>query len=185
VGWLLLAALFTMWAAFLLPGWRRSPGQSVKDFERNMDLLADTEGQGRWIITPRKGMTFIGPRARAQVRARERRRRILIVLAECLTLTTLIGLVPPLRAMWYVSGVLFVLLVAYVWLLLWMKARDARPRAPGRARSTATAESRRPRHGHAARAIGRKRPAKTMPVYGGEDARVVVRPVSQAGAARS
>jgi hypothetical protein len=105
---LLLAALGIMWAAFLLPTWRRYPGNTVKDFERNMDLLAETEGsgQGRWIVTPRKGMTFVGPKARAQARARERRRRILVVLIESIVLTGLIGMVPPLRAMWYATAVL-------------------------------------------------------------------------------
>ncbi|HEY7660113.1 MAG TPA: hypothetical protein VIC58_05905, partial [Actinomycetota bacterium] len=102
---------------------RRSPNRSVKDFERNMDMLAETDGngQGRWIVTPRKGMTFIGPRARAKARARERRRRVLIVLLESIVLTALIGLVPPLRAMWLVTGGLLVLLGAFVWMLLSMK----------------------------------------------------------------
>ena len=38
----------------------------MKDFERNMNMLAETESQGRWIVTPRKGTTFVGRRARAQ-----------------------------------------------------------------------------------------------------------------------
>ena len=50
MGWLLLVALVTMWAAFLFPSWRGSPGtwtdKSMKDFERNMDMLAETEAQG-------------------------------------------------------------------------------------------------------------------------------------------
>jgi len=78
VGWLLLVALVVLWAAFLVPSWASSPNKadkSMKDFERNMDMLAETESQGRWIVTPRKGTTFIGLRARAQARARERRRR--------------------------------------------------------------------------------------------------------------
>ena len=54
VGWLLLAALVVLWAAFLVPSWKGSPDKSMKDFERNMDLLAGTESQGRWIVTPRK-----------------------------------------------------------------------------------------------------------------------------------
>ena len=106
MGWLLLAALVILWAAFLVPSWANSPrttDKSMKDFERNMDTLAETESQGRWIVTPRKGTTFIGLRARARARARERRRRVLVVLIESLVLTALIGLVPPLRAMWYAT----------------------------------------------------------------------------------
>src|SRR4030095_2239884 len=98
----------------------------MKDFERNMDMLAETESPGRWIVTPRKGTTFIGLRARAQARARERRRRVLmglIVLFESLVPPPLIGPVPPLRAMWYATATLLVLLVGYVWALLTMKAR--------------------------------------------------------------
>jgi len=126
VGWLLLAALVVLWAAFLVPSWANIPSttdKSMKDFERNMDMLAETESQGRWIVTPRKGTTFIGLRARAQARARERRRRVLVVLIESLVLTALIGLVPPLRAMWYATATLLVLLASYVWALLTMKAR--------------------------------------------------------------
>ena len=40
MGWMLLAALVVLWAAFLIPSWRGSSDKSMKDFERNMDLLA-------------------------------------------------------------------------------------------------------------------------------------------------
>ena len=68
--WLLLAALGIIWAAFLIPSGTRkkhSPNVSVEEFEHNMDLLADTE-RGRWVITPRKGVAFIGARARERAR---------------------------------------------------------------------------------------------------------------------
>jgi len=97
----------------------------MKDFERNMNMLAETESQGRWIVTPRKGTTFVGRRARALARARERRRRVLVVLIESLALTALIGLVPPLRAMWYATAILLVLLGGYVWALVTMRVRTA------------------------------------------------------------
>ena len=128
----MLVALVIMWAAFLIPSWRgsRTDDKSMKDFERNMDMLAETESQGRWIVTPRKGTTFVGRRARAQARARERRRRVLVVLIESLALTALIGLVPPLRAMWYATAILLVLLGGYVWALLTMKMRSAEARGP-------------------------------------------------------
>jgi len=127
MGWLLLVALGIIWAAFLLPVWRSSPNKSVEDFERNMELLADTEGgsQGRWIVTPRKGMAFVGPRERAKERARERRRRVFVFMIELIGLTFLIGLVPPLRAMWYATATLLILLGVYVWLLLSNRARSA------------------------------------------------------------
>jgi hypothetical protein len=127
MGWLLLVALGIIWAAFLLPVWRSSPNKSVEDFERNMELLADTEGgsQGRWIVTPRKGMAFVGPRERAKERARERRRRVFVFMIELIGLTFLIGLVPPLRAMWYATATLLILLGVYVWLLLSNRAPSA------------------------------------------------------------
>jgi hypothetical protein len=127
MGWLLFAALGIIWAAFLLPVWRSSPNKSVEDFERNMELLADTDGgsQGRWIVTPRKGMAFVGPRERAKERARERRRRVFVFMVDSIGLTFLIGLVPPLRAMWYATATLLVLLGVYVWLLLSNRARSA------------------------------------------------------------
>lgn len=188
MGWLLLAALALMWAAFLLPSWRGHPGNTVKEFEKNMDLLAGTEGgdPGRWIVTPRKGMTFVGPRARAQSRARERRRRILVVLVETLVLTGLIGLVPPLRAMWYATAVLLVVLGAYVWLLLSMKhRRSAVPTAVGTAEVAAPARARPARQRYAADASGRTARAayNGLATFGEDHGPVVVKPASTVGVA--
>jgi hypothetical protein len=183
LGWLLIAALCAMWATFLFPSWRRHPRNTVKDFERNMDLLADTEGTGRWIVTPRKGMTFVGPKARAQARARERRRRILVVLIESIGLTGLIGLVPPLRAMWYATGVLLVLLGMYVWLLLTMKHRAAAPAAPP-TEVAPTAGARPARVRYAADAAGRTaRAAYNGLATLGEDPGVIVVRSNTAGVA--
>ena len=125
MGWMLLGVLGVAWVSFLYPAHRISPNRTIEDFERNMDLLADTEngGQGRWIVTPRKGMAFVGVKERAKERARERRRRVFVVLLESIALTALIGLVPPLRAMWYATGILFVFLGVYVWMLVTLKAR--------------------------------------------------------------
>jgi hypothetical protein len=187
----MLAALGMIWAAFLLPGERgKASRRTVEDFERNMELLAETgrAGQGRWIVTPQKGTPFIGSRARAQERARERRRRVFVVMLESIGLTLLIGLVPPLRAMWYVSAVLLVLLAVYVWLLLWLKEQQpsARvleqnrmvriPESPvvAPSRYVADASSRTPRaayHG--------------LTVDGDDPATIVVRRVSQVQAARA
>lgn len=191
MGWLLLVALVVMWAAFLIPSWRGSSGgtadKSMKDFERNMDMLAETGSQGRWIVTPRKGTTFIGRRARAQVRARERRRRVLMVLMESVALTALIGLVPPLRAMWYSTGSLLVLLGAYVWALLALKARsngardDLRPRG-----ATAPAPTRPARQRYAADASNRtaRRSFNGLPAFGDEIVNIVVRPAAEVDPAR-
>jgi len=190
VGWLLLVALVVLWAAFLVPSWASSPNKadkSMKDFERNMDLLAETESPGRWIVTPRKGTTFIGLRARAQARARERRRRVLIVLIESLVLTALIGLVPPLRAMWYATATLFVLLAGYVWALLTMKAQadahdPARPREPA---ATAPASPRPTRQRYAADASNRtaRRSFNGLPAFGDDLVNIVVRPAAEVDAA--
>jgi hypothetical protein len=191
VGWLLLAALLIMWAAFLLPSWASPPSKtdkSVKDFERNMDMLAETESAGRWIVTPRKGTTFIGLRARAQARARERRRRVLMVLIESLVLTALIGLVPPLRAMWYATATLLVLLVGYVWALLTMKARAEAhdPARPRETAATAPASPRPARQRYAADASNRtaRRSFNGLPAFGDDLVNIVVRPAAEADAAR-
>jgi hypothetical protein len=121
-----------MWAAFLVPiGRKRSDARSMQDFERRMELLAQAEvhgTSGRWIVTPRKGVRFLGPRERQQARARARRRRIFAILLEAIGLALLIGIVPPLRPAWFVAGVLGGVLVLYVWMLLVLKARaDAAP----------------------------------------------------------
>jgi Flp pilus assembly protein TadB len=129
VQWLLLALLGIMWAAFLLPaGRKRSDARSVEDFERRMELLAQAEVHGtggRWIVTPRKGVRFLGPRERQQARARARRRRVFVFLLEAIGLSLLIGVVPPLRVAWVVSATLGGLLFIYVWALLVIKARAA------------------------------------------------------------
>ena len=130
--WLLLAALAIMWLAFLLPSQRRrpSPSATVVDFERRMELLAQAEihgGAGRWIITPRKGVRFVGSAERKRARARTRRRQVFTFLLESLAITFLIGLVPPLRVVWTLSAVIGALLLAYVYLLVTIKQRAGHP----------------------------------------------------------
>jgi Flp pilus assembly protein TadB len=129
VQWLLLVLLAIMWAAFLLPvGRKRSDARSVQDFERRMELLAQAEVHGtggRWIVTPRKGVRFLGPRERHQARARARRRRVFVFLLEAIGLSLLIGVVPPLRVAWVVAAGLGGLLLLYIWALLVIKARVA------------------------------------------------------------
>ena len=187
MGWLLLAVLVIMWAVFLLPSWGKSPRSSVKDFERNMDLLAGSNGHGRWIVTPQKGMAFIGPKARAQARARERRRRVFMVLIECIVLTGLIALVPPLRPMWYLTAALVALLGVYCWLLVSIRSHSAASRQVARTREAAPPE--RPksaRQRYAADASGRTaRPAYNgLSAIGDDLVNIVVRPADEPGVAR-
>lgn len=149
--WLLLGAFAMMWVAFLLPTrGRRSEKRTVADFERRMELLAYSEVHGtagRWIVTPRKGVRFLGPQDRERARVRARRRRVFVFLLEALGISLLIGLVPPLRAVWMASAVIAGLLALYTWALLTIKARAAHPRAAvGAARVPAVATPARPRY---------------------------------------
>ena len=152
MGWLLLVALGIIWAAFLVPTRRTSHSRSIEDFERNMDLLADTEGngRGRWIVTPRKGVAFVGTRERARERARVRRRRVFVFMIESTGIAFLIGLVPPLRAIWLVAGSMMILLALYTWLLVTLREREGpatrRPVAPVRVNGSAHAANGSARH---------------------------------------
>lgn len=184
MSWLLLAAIGMIWAALLLPHERGgAPGRTVREFERNMELLADTRGRdpGRWIVTPRKGVAFVGSQARAQQRARQRRRRVFTVMLEAIALTLMIGFVPPLRSVWYVTAVLLLLLAVYVWLLLWVKQREPRTETLQRTRMVhapdpATAPA--PAVRYVADAASRSpRPAYNgLTVDGGDAVRIVVHP---------
>jgi hypothetical protein len=102
----------------------------VKAFEHDMEMLAQADGaapRGRYIVTPQKGVAFLGPQQRAKARAKDRRRRVFVFLLESIGLTFLIGLVPPLRSMWMISGLLTASLALYVWMLLAMKAKESMP----------------------------------------------------------
>jgi hypothetical protein len=116
-----------LWVAFMLPAVRRrhSPDASIEGFEHDMELLAETESpRGRWIVVPKKGTPFLGSRKRHMARTRERRRRVFVFLLESIGITFLIGAVPPLRAVWTLMVLLIGLLVAYVFLLLSLKAAE-------------------------------------------------------------
>jgi hypothetical protein len=181
-----------MWVAFLLPSERRksSPSTSVGDFERRMELLAQAEAHGsagRWIITPRKGVRFVGATERKKVRARERRRQVFTFLLEAITISFLIGLVPPLRVVWSITAVFGVLLLLYVWLLISLKAR-AGAHANERV-AAARAPERTPRRldeRHVAQGAGNwARPTLNgLGLVGeGDTVHVVVRPADQMGVA--
>ncbi len=134
MSWLFLVALGIIWAAFLVPdsGRRSSPEGTVEDFGRGLDVLADTESE-RWVVTPRKGVRFIGTRARQRARIRERRRRLLVFLLEGTAVTFLIGLIPPLRAVLTLSFGFAGLTGLYVWLLIKLRHLETvgRPGVPG------------------------------------------------------
>lgn len=129
LGWLLIVVLGIIWASFLLPSGGRgaSPVSSVEEFEKKMDLLAETNGapQGRWVLTPRKGQRFLGPRDRKRIRVRRRRRQVFSVLVEATALTLLIGLFPPLRLMLVGTGILSLVLLCYVGLLMKLRTDEA------------------------------------------------------------
>jgi hypothetical protein len=130
LSWLFIAALGIIWGAFLLPfGARRaSPASTVEEFERKMDLLAETNRppSGRWVLVPRKGERFLGPRDRMRMRARRRRRVVFTFLVEATLVTALIGLFPPLRGMLLGTAVLGGILVLYVALLLRLRTVEVR-----------------------------------------------------------
>jgi len=99
----------------------------VEEFERKMDLLAETNGRtaGRWVLVPRKGERFMGPRDRERARLRRRRRTVFTVLLEATVLTLLIGLFPPLRMMLLGTAVLGFVLLVYIGLLVKLRADQA------------------------------------------------------------
>jgi hypothetical protein len=119
LGWLLVALLGIIWAAFLIPSRRRSAVSSIEEFEQQMSLLAETNSQspGRWVLMPRKGRGLMNPRDRQRARVRRRRRQVFMVLLEATSLTLLMGLFPPLRMMLYGTAVLALFLLAYALVL--------------------------------------------------------------------
>jgi hypothetical protein len=170
VEWLPLAVLGIMWVAFLLPtrGKASTPQGSVGDFERRMELLAQAETygtEGRWIVTPRKGVRFLGPVERSRARTRERRRQVFTFMLESIGITFLIGLVPPLRVAWAVTGVFMALLAIYVWLLLTIKHRESTFRtAPHRHARSQAAPS---RPAPAPRYVAEGRSTRARPSFNG------------------
>ncbi len=192
--WLLLAGFGIMWVAFLMPTGRRgrSPHQSVEDFGRRMELLAQAEAQGtggRWIVTPRKGVRFVGTVERRRARARERRRQVFTFLLESIALSFLIGLVPPLRSLaWGITMVLGLTLLLYVWLLLAMKHRTSAPSANETVRASRVPATRAP-HAVQARYVAEGRSTWARPTFNGlgslgesDRVHVVVRTAHPAGA---
>lgn len=128
LGWLFVGALVIIGGAFLLPHGRlrMSAGSSVEEFERSMDLLAETQrrGPGRWVVMPRKGAPIKDFRDLSKARVRRRRRRILAGLAELSGLFLLMGVFPPLQGMLVPGLVLLGLLLLYMVLLARVKVAE-------------------------------------------------------------
>jgi hypothetical protein len=57
---------------------------------------------------------------------------VFVALLELIVLSALIGIVPPLRQVWYVTAGLGGVLVLYVWVLLSIKGRVTMVRQPAR-----------------------------------------------------
>lgn len=121
MSWLLLGGLGIIWCAFLLPYGRRnaSPAVTVEQFERKMDLLAETNGRGsgprgRWVLMPRKDERFRGNRDRNRVRVRRRRRQLLSFLVWSVVLSILVGLFPPFRVAFKLAWLLGAATALYV-----------------------------------------------------------------------
>jgi hypothetical protein len=116
-----------IWAAFLIPSWRRSPASTVEDFEERMKLLAEANrsSPGRWVLVPRKGQRFLGPQDRQRARMRRRRRFVFVALLEVTALTFLMGMFQPLRSMWLATVFLAATLVVYIGMLLRLRAVEA------------------------------------------------------------
>ena len=135
IGWLLLAAFVIIWAAFLLPSWRRSPTSTVEDFEQRMNLLAEANKvtPGRWVLVPKKGRRFLGPEDRQRARLRRRRKSVFVALLELTGLTLIMGLFQPLRPMLLLTALLCGVLVLYVVLLLRLRSAELAQEATGHA----------------------------------------------------
>jgi hypothetical protein len=141
LGWIFVAGMVIIWGIFLLPVGRfGTSGSSVEEFERSMDLLAETQrrGPGRWVVMPRKGAPIKDFRDLSKARIRRRRRRILAGLAEASGLFILMGLFPPLHGMLVPGVALLGLLLVYMVLLARVQVAEserARTLAARRARA--------------------------------------------------
>jgi hypothetical protein len=135
VSWLLLLVFGIIWAAFLLPTWRRSPTSTVEDFEQRMSLLAEANKAtpGRWVLVPKKGHRFLGPQDRQRARLRRRRKSVFVALLELTGLTLIMGLFQPLRPMLLLTALLCGVIVLYVAMLLRLRSVELAQGATGRA----------------------------------------------------
>jgi hypothetical protein len=185
VSWLFLAGLVIIWGFCIFPRGRGRPAStSVADFERGLDLLADTGRAGRWIVAPRKGARFMGATNRARARARGRRRRIVSFLVEATGFSFLMALFPPLRPLVYAAAVFAILLLSYIGVLLAVRRNE---QGLVRMRKQLAAEIERPAPAPArtngTMVVRRPQPRPVPHVIHLEDVHVVIRPARALGAA--
>ena len=79
--WLALTVLVIIWCVLLLPGPARREAPSPLRGIMSSDQQT-FQYPGRWILSPTRGARFVGPRNRARLRARERRRRVYLFLRD-------------------------------------------------------------------------------------------------------
>jgi hypothetical protein len=137
LGWLLFALLGIIWIAFLLPRKHSSPLGSAKEFERTLNLLAETNrtASGRWVLVPPKGRVLDGGQASRRIRARRRRRLLFVLMADGALLTGIMGAFPGLRPMLFGTAALSSLLLLYTGLLAAIAAHERAEARRRRARS--------------------------------------------------
>lgn len=144
MGVVVLIVLAAVWAAFLLPPILRArsehrPSGSISDFRRQLHVLSRTSpaaagrasmqhlAPGRVVpIRPvtRAAMGPVGGTPLRLGRSRQsvkRRRDVFLGLLVAMGGSLVLGLLPPLRALWAVHLVLDVLFVAYVGALIYLR----------------------------------------------------------------
>ena len=137
LGWLLFALLGIIWIAFLLPRKHSSPLGSAKEFEKTLNLLAETNRtvSGRWVLVPPKGRALDGGHSSRRIRARRRRRLLFVLMADGALLTGIMGAFPGLRPMLFGTAALSSLLVLYTGFLAAIAAHERAEARRRRARA--------------------------------------------------
>jgi hypothetical protein len=137
LGWLLFALLGIIWIVFLLPRKHSSPLGSAKEFERTLNLLAETNRtvSGRWVLVPPKDRVLEGGQTSRRIRARRRRRLLFVLMADGALLTGIMGAFPGLRAMLFGTAALSSLLLLYTGLLAAIAAHERTEARRRRARA--------------------------------------------------
>lgn len=120
----MIVLLALAWLVVLVPVVARprlesSPLDGVRSFEQAMGILANTRGDrqqmpGRWVMVP-KGM---GQGVKTRRHRLVRKRRLMFErLVLALGATLVLGLIPPLRALWWASLVMLVVTAGYAAML--------------------------------------------------------------------
>ena len=141
---MVLLILAALWAALLVPPYLRNraenrPADSIGDFRHQLRVLQRTgpssvaPANRLWGPSPavppyapyaaglRPGFRPISAAAMRRRATQRRRRDIFLSLLALTSLSGVCGFVPGLSAVWYLTGVMAVALVAYVLLLVRMR----------------------------------------------------------------